>query len=287
MAPTRRDFLKAGILGAAGTVASAGGNRIFAARQDSRAGTALLMSRIPFELGMASYTFRAFGLDEAVAMTKRLDLKKIALKSMHLPLETPDAEIARLAAKVRAAGLDLYGGGVIYMTNADEVTRAFDYARAAGMRVIIGVPNHELIDMAEIKVIQTGIALAIHNHGPGDKLYPTPDSVAERIAYRDNRIGLCLDVGHTARSGIDPADAALRNAGRLLDVHIKDVSAATAAGTTVEIGRGVVDTPSFLRALIKINYRGVVSLEYEKDEKDPFPGASESIAFLRKSLAAL
>jgi sugar phosphate isomerase/epimerase len=236
---------------------------------------------------MASYTFRAFGLDEAVAMTRKLELKKIALKSMHLPLETPDAGIAAIAAKVRAAGLDLYGGGVIYMTSADEVVRAFDYARAAGMRMIIGVPNHELIDMAEIKVMQTGIALAIHNHGPGDKLYPTPDSVAERIAYRDRRVGLCLDVGHTARSGVDPADAVRRHAARLLDVHVKDVSAATAAGTTVEIGRGVVDIPAFLRALVAVGYAAAVSLEYEKDEKDPYPGSAESIAYLRKALAAL
>jgi sugar phosphate isomerase/epimerase len=287
MTPTRRDFLKTAAVGAAGAVASAGGSRIFAARQNSRDGTALFMSRIPFELGMASYTFRAFGLDEAVAMTKKLGLKKIALKSMHLPLETPDDEIGKIAAKVRAAGLDLYGGGVIYMTNTDEVVRAFDYARAAGMRMIIGVPNPELIDMAEIKVIQTGIALAIHNHGPGDKLYPTPDSVAERIAYRDRRVGLCLDVGHTARSGIDPADAALRHAARLLDVHIKDVSAATAAGTTVEIGRGVINIPAFLRALVTIGYAGAVSLEYEKDEKDPYPGSAESIEYLRKTLAAL
>jgi len=282
MTPTRRDFLKSAALGAA---LSAAGRRIFAGSPPG--GRQAASEKIPFDLGMASYTFRAFSLDEAVAMTKRLDLKKIALKSMHLPLETPDAEIAKLAAKVRAAGLDLYGGGVIYMTNADEVLRAFDYARAAGMRVIIGVPNHELIDLAEIKVIQTGIALAIHNHGPGDKLYPTPDSVAERIAYRDRRVGLCLDVGHTMRSGIDPAGAVLRHASRLLDVHVKDVSAATAEGTTVEIGRGVANIPAFLRALVKIGYRGVVSLEYEKDEKDPFPGASESIAFLRKAQAAL
>jgi inosose dehydratase len=281
MTSSRRDFLKRAALGAAGFAVTAG-----AARGRSRENTAA-PAKIPFELGMASYTFRAFGLDEAVAFTRKLGLTKIALKSMHLPLETPDDEIVKIAAKVRAAGLDLYGGGVIYMTTPDEVARAFDYAKAAGMRVIIGVPNHELIDLAEIKVIQTGIALAIHNHGPGDKLYPTPASVAERIAYRDRRLGLCLDIGHTARAGIDPAGAARRYAGRLLDVHIKDVSAATAEGTTVEIGRGVIDIPAFLRALVDIGYAGVVSLEYEKDEKDPYPGAAESIDYLRKTLAAL
>jgi inosose dehydratase len=281
MTPTRRDFLKTAALGAAGFAMTARANGSLP-RGMKTAPAAIL-----FELGMASYTFRAFGLDEAVAMTKKLGLTKIALKSMHLPLEAPDEEIAKIAAKVRGEGLDLYGGGVIYMTTADEVARAFDYAKAAGMRVIIGVPNHELIDLAEVKVIQTGIALAIHNHGPGDKLYPTPDSVAERLAYRDRRLGLCLDIGHAARAGIDPAGAARRHAGRLLDVHIKDVSAATAEGAAVEIGRGVIDIPAFLRALVDIGYAGVVSLEYEKDEKNPYPGAAASTAYLRKALASL
>jgi sugar phosphate isomerase/epimerase len=245
------------------------------------------MPKIPFELGLASYTFRAFGLEETMAMTRRLGLGKISLKSMHLPLETPDTEIQNLAVKVRAAGLEPYGGGVIYMTSEAEVRRAFSYAAAAGMKIIVGVPDHELLGLAEERVKATGISLAVHNHGPGDKLYPSPESVLERIGRLDRRVGICLDAGHTMRAGVDPAEAALRCAGRLLDVHIKDVTAATAAGTTVEIGRGVIDIPAFLRALLKVNYRGAVSLEYEKDEKDPLPGAAESIGFVRGALAAL
>ncbi len=286
MAPTRRSFLKIAGLSAAALPSAL--SSFGAPRQDQTGtATAPLGRKIPFALGMASCSFRAFDLDQTIAWTRRLGLGKIALKSMHLPLETPDEDAAKTAAKVRAAGLDLYGAGVIYMTTKDEVDRAFAYAKAAGLKVIIGVPNPELLDAAEVQVIATGIALAIHNHGPGDKMYPTPDSVAERIAYRDLRVGLCLDVGHTARAGVDPADAALRHAPRLLDVHVKDVSAASAEGTTVEIGRGVVDIPAFLRALIKVDYRGAVSLEYEKDEKDPLPGSAESIGYLRGALAAL
>jgi len=240
-----------------------------------------------FELGMASYTFRAFGLEETLAMTKRLGLCRIAFKSFHLPLESPPDRIRAVAAMTREAGLDLYGGGVIYMTTEAEVKQAFAYAESAGMSVIIGVPNHELLPLVNRFVKDSDIRVAIHNHGPGDKLFPTPESVFDKVRDLDRRIGLCLDVGHTERAGADPAADAERFASRLLDVHIKDVSASTAAGGTVEIGRGVVNIPKFIRALVRVGYAGTVSLEYEKDEKDPYPGSAESVGYLRGVLAAL
>ncbi len=241
----------------------------------------------PFALGMASYTFREFPTDKAIEMTVRLGLKKIAFKDFHLKLDSTPDLISATVAKVKAAGLDLYGGGVIYMRNEAEVNNAFEYAKRAGMRIIIGVPNHDLLPLVNRKVQEYDIRVAIHNHGPGDKVYPTPQSAHEKIASLDRRLGLCIDVGHTMRSGIDPSEPALKYADRLMDVHIKDCTAARAEGETVEIGRGVIDIPKFLRTLQKINYSGSVSLEYEKDAKDPLPGAAESIGYLRGVLRTL
>ncbi len=240
-----------------------------------------------FKLGMASYTFRAFPLEQTVEMTARLGLKYIAFKSMHLPLESSDEQIAKVAAKVRQAGLELYGGGVIYMNTADEVNRAFDYAKAAGMKVIIGVPKHDLLGLVDEKVKQFDIKVAIHNHGPGDLLYPTPESAYEKIKGLDKRIGLCIDVGHSQRSGIDPSDPAEKYADRLIDIHIKDVDAATAEGKTIEMGRGVIDIPKLLRTLVKTGYAGIAAFEFEKDEKETLPGVAESIGFTRGVLATL
>ena len=239
-----------------------------------------------FELGMASYTFRAFNLDETLAMTKRLGLGWISLKSMHLPLDASPAEIKAVAAKVRAAGIEPYSGGVIYMTTEAEARQAFAYAQAAGMKIIIGVPNHDLLPLVDSLVKQYDTKLAIHNHGPTDKIYPSPESAYDRIKNLDRRLGLCIDVGQTQRSGIDPAVSAERCFDRLFDVHVKDVTAATASGATLEAGRGVVDLPKLMAALTRLGYAGTVSLEYEKDEKDPLPGSAESIGYLRGILAA-
>ena len=239
-----------------------------------------------FELGLASYTFREFDLDSALAMAGRVGLFRITVKSVHLPLESSAAEIRSAVAKIRAAGLVPYGCGVVYMTTEADVDQAFAYARAGGMEVVIGVPGHELLGCAERRVRETGIKLAVHNHGPGDLIYPTPASILDRVKGMDPRIGVCLDIGHCQRSGIDPSEAAVACGARLLDVHLKDVTAPTKDGGPVEAGRGVIDLPRFLRTLAAMDYRGTAAFEYEKDGRDPLPGLAESVGYVRGILAA-
>jgi len=279
---TRRDFFRLTGTGAAAASMAVGTDALAQKGQETvKDGYKRL------NLGMASYTFRKFDLENTLAMTKRLGLKRIAFKSFHLALDSTETEIKAVAAKVRDAGLDLYGCGVVYMKDEDEVRRAFDYAKAAGMSVIIGVPEHNLLELVNKKVREYDIKLAIHNHGPGDKRYPSPQSAYEKIKNMDPRMGLCIDIGHTKRIGIDPSESAEKFFDRLHDVHIKDVSASTKEGSTVEIGRGVIDIPKFLRTLLKLNYTGTVALEYEKDAEDPLPGSAESIGYLKGVLSVI
>jgi len=239
------------------------------------------------KLGIASYTFREFSLDETLRMTKLLNMKYIAFKSMHLPLESSDQGIRDVKNKVENEGIHLYGAGVVYMKTKDEVINAFRYAKAAGMTTIIGVPNHDLLDLVEEKVKETGIQVAIHNHGPGDEVYPSPESIIEKVKSLDKRIGMCMDIGHTQRIGLDPADEAEKYFDRLLDVHLKDVDKSTAEGDTVEIGRGIIDIPKFLSVLIKNKYSNIASFEYEKDAKDPLAGLAESVGYVNGVLSVL
>jgi inosose dehydratase len=277
---SRRNFLQAVGVGAA---CLTGTNRCLA--QVGSAGKK--KSQAKFELGLASYTLREFNLDDTLAMTRRVGLKYICFKSMHLELDSTPAQIRDTVQKVKDAGLVLYGGGVIYMGNEKQVNDAFDYAKAAGMKVIVGVPQPELLPLVNENVRQYDIKVAIHNHGPTDKVYPIPASAYEKIKKLDKRIGLCNDIGHTIRAGVDPSASARKYADRLLDVHIKDVSAANKDGSAVEVGRGVIDIPKFLKTLIKIDYDGIVSFEYEKDGKDPLAGLAESVGYVKGVLAAI
>ncbi len=232
-------------------------------------------------LGIASYTLRKFNLDDVIKVSKRLGLTSVALKSMHMPLESPADKIRSTAETVRGAGLNLYGAGVIYMKTRQEADAAFEYAKYAGLEMIVGVPNHELLPQVNDLVKKYNIKLAIHNHGPGDDLYSSPDDVNARIKNLDKRIGFCIDIGHVVRIGQDPVPMLDKYKDRLYDMHMKDMDKAEADGKPVEIGRGVIDIPKVVKMLKKINYQGCVSFEYEKDADDPVPGLAESVGYVR------
>jgi len=276
---SRRNFLR---LSGTGLLATQAPSLLTAGQARSEKGP-----EVPFELGIASYTLREFSLEETITMTGKLGISKLCLKSMHMPLDSSPAEIKSMASKISEAGIDLYGGGVIYMSDAEAVENAFTYAMNAGMKVIVGVPEHELLDLCNKKVKETGIRLAIHNHGPGDKKYPTATSAFELIKDMDPGMGLCVDIGHTVRIGKDPIEETRKYMERVHDIHIKDVNKADASGTPLEIGRGVIDIPGFLKMLLEENYSKVLSFEYEKDGKDPLAGLAESVGYVRGVLNML
>ncbi|MES1218425.1 MAG: sugar phosphate isomerase/epimerase [Bacteroidota bacterium] len=236
---------------------------------------------VKFKLGLASYTTRSLSLDDTIKIAQRLKFSSISLKSFHMPLESSEAEIKMIAEKVRSAGINLYGAGVIYMKTAKEVESAFSYAANAGLEMVVGVPNYELLPLAEEQVKKYNIKLSIHNHGPGDKLYSSPTDVYEKIKALDKRIGLCIDIGHVQRIGQDPSAMIERHKDRLYDLHMKDVKAESVEDSPIEIGHGIIDIPKVIRTLKKIKYDGNVAFEFEKDEKDPLPGLAESVGYVR------
>lgn len=272
---TRNEFLK--VLGISATTTLAGFDGSSAPLRNQNYPN----TDSAFRLGLASYTLRKFSLEEVIKISKRLNFSAIALKSMHMPLESSSEEIKKMAAQVRSAGLALYGAGVIYMKSEEEVKSAFAYAVDAGLDMIVGVPNHNLLPLVNDQVRKHNIKLAIHNHGPGDELYSSPSDVYAKVKDLDKRIGLCIDIGHVERIGQDPVAMIEKYKERLYDMHMKDVDKAQPDGDSVEIGRGVIDIPKVIKTLKKINYQGTIAFEYEKDGDDPVPGLAESVGYVR------
>jgi inosose dehydratase len=276
----RRSFLKLTGLGIAAATVPGLASATVSQSESSK-------SAFSFQLGVASYSFREFSQEQALDMTLRCGINRISFKSMHLPLDSNTETIKKAVALCKEKGITLYGGGVIYMKTKEEVDQAFEYAKAAGMEMIIGVPNHELLDYVEGKVKEYNIKVAIHNHGPGDLVYPSAESAYVLIKNRDKRMGLCIDIGHTKRIGRDPEQDLKDFFDRVFDVHIKDVTKAEKDGTTCIIGHGVINFPSFLKSVIKLGYKGTLALEYEAEGKDPLPGMMESFGYVRGVLAML
>jgi sugar phosphate isomerase/epimerase len=234
-----------------------------------------------FPIGFAGFSFVRFDLDKSIAMMKRMGVTNLSVKEFHLPLNSSQETIDAVKKKLTDAGINMYTVGVVYMKSKEAVDQAFDYARKCGVNMIVGVPNPELLAYTEEKVKATNIKMAIHNHGPEDKLYPSPKDVYDRIKDMDPRMGLCIDIGHTFRAGVLPEKAVVEYKDRLFDLHIKDVTAMAKDAKVIEIGRGAINFPAFVKALRKIKYTGICSVEYEKDMNDPLAGMAESVGYFR------
>jgi sugar phosphate isomerase/epimerase len=274
----RRKFIQAGTTGMAVSLAMPFLSKASASHQKEIKKNELLKT------GMAGYTFLNFNLADSIKIMNRLNVKYFSIKDFHLPLTSTPQQIQQTVKQINDAGINLYAVGVIYMKTKEEVDRAFSYAKNAGVDLIVGVPGYDLLDYTEQKVKEYNIKMAIHNHGPQDKLYPGPKDVYDHISKRDKRMGLCIDIGHTQRTGVAPAEAVKQFSDRLFDLHIKDVTAAQNDGKAIEIGRGVIDFDALLKALYNINYTGVCSIEFEKDMKDPVPGIAESLGYFNGAM---
>ncbi|MGC1391910.1 MAG: sugar phosphate isomerase/epimerase [Bacteroidales bacterium] len=238
-----------------------------------------------FSIGMAGYTFKEFNIEKTIEIMKRVGVTNLSLKDFHLPMNSTREQINTVIGKFRTAGINVYTVGVIYMKTQEAVDQAFEYAKMAGVKMIVGAPDYALLPYVEKKLESYDFKLAIHNHGPDNPLYPNAADIWNHIKDLDVRVGICIDIGHTTRDGQDPVVDILKYRSRIYDMHIKDVDKASKDGITVEIGRGIINIPRIVDTLRKIKYSGSCSLEFEKDMTDPLPGIAESIGYFKGVMA--
>src|ERR1700722_1657840 len=244
----------------------------------------------PIRLGPASYTFRNFTRAQLIAFMKQLNMFALNAKDVkdHLPVD-PQQEAAALA-DYAAAGVKLHAAGAIYFPKDEDtdIRDKFEYCKRAGIGVIVaGDPSPETLPRIEKFVKQYDIRIAIHNHGPEDKLWHSPLDVLKAVGSMDPRIGCCIDVGHTVRAGTDVVQA-IREAGpRLFNLHMKDLANFHDKESQVAVGEGMMPVRKMFEALVSIDYKGFVDLEYEIHPDDPMPGVIASFAYMRGVLAGM
>ena len=240
-----------------------------------------------FKVGIASYSFRKMSLEDTIKALNRLNLHYISIKDFHLPLTSSTAERQAAMQKLKDAGITALSCGNITMQNDENnIKQAFQYAKDCNMPTIVCSPDPNSMPILDRMVKEYDIKLAIHNHGPEDKRFPSPYDVMKAVQGFDKRIGLCIDVGHTARAKVDPAEAILKCRERLYDLHFKDINSTEPDGSTIEAGRGVLDLPSIVRSLRKVHFDGMISIEFEGWENDPLPAVAETVGYARALLVA-
>lgn len=244
----------------------------------------------PIRLGLASYTFRNFNRAQLIGFMKQLNVFALNAKDVkdHLPMD-PAAEQAALD-DYAAAGIQLHAAGAISLAKNDDanIRSKFDYAKRAGVGVFVASdPTPETLPRIEKFVKEYDIRVAIHNHGPEDKLWPSPLDVLRAVKNMDSRIGCCIDVGHAARAGTDVVQAIHEVGARLFNMHMKDLTNFHDKESQVAVGEGIMPVKGIFQALIATRYTGFVDLEYEVHPDDPMPGVSISFAYMRGVLAGM
>jgi sugar phosphate isomerase/epimerase len=277
--PTRRTFLQAATAGVAGLALAP--LAVARAAQPEAPRTV--------RLGVASYSLRRFPRARAIEMVRALGTPWVNVKSVHADYALSAAELAAARAEFEAAGLQIVGGGTItFGEDSDaDVQRYFEYARHLGMPLIVATGAPAILPRVERFARRYDVRVAIHNHGPEDPHYPSPHDVLRHVKGMDPRMGLCIDVGHTVRTGTDVVQAIADAGPRLLDLHAKDLRDLKARESQCVVGEGRIPFPDIFRQLLAMRYAGYVNLEYEIDETDPLPGMQRSFAYMRGVLAGL
>lgn len=276
---TRRKLLNGGAMLAASALLPNFNNRSMAETTSATS---------PIRLGIASYTFRNFDQAHLIEFMKELKTPYLNLKDVHLPM-TPLDQVATRAAQYRDAGLTLTAAGTIsFLKDEDDDIRSkFEYCKAAGISLIVGAPTRETLPRVEKFVKQYNIRVGIHNHGPEDKHFPSPLDVLDAVKSMDSRIGCCIDVGHTMRTGTDVVTAIRKAGPRLFDIHMKDLAQRNVKESQVAVGDGVMPVREIFQALVDMHYPGYVDLEYEIFADNPLPGVIKSFAYMRGVIAGM
>lgn len=242
-----------------------------------------------FKMGVQTYSLRHYDLDGCLGHMKTLGLRYAQFygggKQM---LITDDAsKIAMFKEKLAAAGVQILSFGVERFTKDHEANKKkFDFARAMGFSVFTANPAADSFESLDKLTQEYGMKIAIHNHGPEDKVYGKLEQCVQATEKWPTAIGVCVDTGHVLRIGEDPVQWIKTLGPRVHDVHLKDASG---PHTYHVVGKGKLDVLGTLKALKEVKFDGILALEYELKEKDPalIDDLKECLAAVREAVKKL
>lgn len=168
--------------------------------------------------------------------------------------------------------------GVINPETEEEWDQLFQFARDMGIENIVTEPDPDHLGLISELCDDYQIKVAIHNHAAPSR-YWNPDSLMNLIEGESELIGVCADVGHWVRSGLDPVESLERVQERLFELHFKDVARAEKGAPDVVWGTGVGSISNMLDELLEQDFSGVLAIEYESNPDDNMQEIKESLDF--------
>jgi sugar phosphate isomerase/epimerase len=269
-------------------------------RRDFLAGTAGLLAAAAharasrgaepeLNVGIQLFSLRGYPVDVALRHARDLGFRFVEFYPGMYPLNSTPEQIAAMNKQLEELGLSISAHGVNgFGGNAAANRKVFEFAKAAGIRILGADPAPEAFASLDELVKEFDIRIAIHNHGPTHRYNKVVD-VLEAIEKHDARIGACADLGHFLRSGERPTEVIRLLAGRLYGIHLKDFAEMQDKTKGVILGQGHIDVPAVFAALEQARFPadGALSIEYEENPRDPLAEIRQCIEAARDAMAAV
>ncbi len=246
-----------------------------------------------FRLGAQSYTFREFGLEQALTRMQKLGLKYGEFYQKHCPITTDAAKIKAFLKICGDYGVTPWAWGVqAFSKNHDANKKVFDFGKALGLKMFSADPTPDSFDSLDKLCDEYKIAIGIHPHGPAGKgLHRWYSAEVILAAVKDHHklIGACLDTGHLIRAAqlgerLDPAQQVRVMGARNFGMHLKDHD--NTAKHDVVIGKGSLDVAKLIAALREVKFPGMISIEYEHNVDEPTEDVAACVEVFKKAAKA-
>lgn len=243
--------------------------------------------KLKWEVACQSYTFKEYPLEEAFAKMNQLGISNAEIYSRqkvnrgsdlttnHDFLSSNKEAILSLAKK---NGIKIESYGVVRGKNKASWIQIFEFSKAIGIEIIASEPSPEHYAFIDSLCNAYNIKIAIHNH-PDPTMYWNPDIVLDALKGRSEMMGVCADLGHWTRSGLDAVECLKKLEGRIFELHLKDVTGTTTDDQSIILGEGVIDFPAVLKELKRQGFEGRFIMEYETNWTNQMPDMEKNIKF--------
>jgi L-ribulose-5-phosphate 3-epimerase len=258
---------------------------------DSASAASTVNPATDWKFGVALWTFHTFpfaeGLDKADSagvhyIEPNLFSKAGPALNDSVIMQLSPAGIGKLKSFISGKNLTVETVYVAGDSTLGSWVKQFQIAKQLGVKYVTGEPPLPLWNSIDSLAGAYGVKLAIHEHWKGMSHYWNPDTVL--LAMKDHpNFGVCADLGHWPKSGIDPLEAVKKLSGHILVVHLKDIAKANDPTLKdVPVGTGIVNFPAIFAELKKQNFAGYIYIERDAEDKPSnLPSVIQTVAYYK------
>jgi len=250
-----------------------------------------------WNLGVALWTFHTVSFSEALDKVDSSGLKYIEPNNFTKTLpELKDSSLMQLSSEgikklkslieqrgLKCESVYLAGGRTL-----SDWKNQFEMAKQFGVKFVTAEPPFNMLDGIDSLAGVYGIKVAIHEHWKGMSQYWNPDTTLLALKNHPN-LGVCADLGHWPKSGINPLDAVKKLSGHIIAIHLKDIAAYNDPKLQdVPVGTGVVDFPAIFIELKKQGFKGPIYIERDATDKPSnLPSVLQTIKYYNEQVSKL